>query len=160
VIYFIQVNRRGPVKIGFTVGGARSRLTFLQCATHLRLHLRATISGTRARERELHKQFKRYRIRGEWFKYEGDLEKYLKELPRAVRPPRYAPWTYNKQNRLLSYIKRFNKNHGYCPSYAEMAKAFRLKSSSAIHRLIIGLEHRGLIKRMSHLWRAIEVVRR
>jgi repressor LexA len=64
-----------------------------------------------------------------------------------------------KQYELLMYIDRHLKSRGIPPSYDEMKDALGLKSKSGIHRLIIGLEERGFIRRLPHRARALEVLR-
>jgi repressor LexA len=49
--------------------------------------------------------------------------------------------------------------HGVPPSFEEMRDALKLKSKSGIHRLIIGLEERGYIRRLAYRARALEVLR-
>jgi repressor LexA len=64
-----------------------------------------------------------------------------------------------KQHELLLYINRYLGEHGVSPSFDEMKDAVHLKSKSGIHRLILGLEERGFLKRLVHRARALEVVR-
>jgi len=64
-----------------------------------------------------------------------------------------------KQHRLLMLIDSRLKEQGVPPSYDEMKDELGLKSKSGIHRLIIGLEERGFIRRLPHKARALEVIR-
>ena len=48
---------------------------------------------------------------------------------------------------------------GTTPSFEEMMVAMELKSKSGIHRLVMGLEERGYIRRLFNKARAIEVLR-
>lgn len=79
-IYFIRANGKGPVKIGFA-GSLKLRLSGLQTSHHQKLRLVAAIEGTPAHEKLLHRKFMDYRMKGEWFKVEGELLKYLDTLP-------------------------------------------------------------------------------
>lgn len=64
------------------------------------------------------------------------------------------------QQLLLKYIGDFiAQNNGVVPSYGEMKTAMNMKSKSGIYRMIIALEERGLIRRLPHRARAIEIVR-
>ena len=63
-----------------------------------------------------------------------------------------------RQNDLYGFIEDYAAKHGICPSYDEMANALNLKSKSGIHRMILGLESRGLIRRMAYRARAIEIL--
>jgi SOS-response transcriptional repressor LexA len=47
---------------------------------------------------------------------------------------------------------------GSAPSYDEIGKAIGLASKSGVHRLVTGLEDRGMIRRIPGRARAIEIV--
>lgn len=64
-----------------------------------------------------------------------------------------------KQYQLLMFIDSHLNENGVSPSFDEMKEALGLKSKSGIHRLIIGLEERGFIRRLPHRARALEVLR-
>jgi repressor LexA len=64
-----------------------------------------------------------------------------------------------KQHELLIFINEHIARTGTSPSFDEMKDALDLKSKSGIHRLIMGLEERGFIRRLPHRARALEVVR-
>ena len=62
-----------------------------------------------------------------------------------------------RQMAALAFIRQYIAGHGYAPSCDEIAAAIGLKAKSRAHYLLIGLEKRGLIRRMRG-WRAIEIV--
>jgi len=64
-----------------------------------------------------------------------------------------------RQHQLLEFIHGYMSDHGVPPSFEEMRGALKLKSKSGIHRLIMGLEERGYIRRLQYRARALEVVR-
>ena len=64
-----------------------------------------------------------------------------------------------RQHQLLRFIHDYMNQHGVPPSFEEMRDALRLKSKSGIHRLIMGLEERGYIRRLAYRARALEVTR-
>ncbi len=64
-----------------------------------------------------------------------------------------------KQHELLTFIHQRVKEQGVPPSFEEMKEALDLKSKSGIHRLIMGLEERGFIRRLANRARALEVVK-
>lgn len=64
-----------------------------------------------------------------------------------------------KQKELLLYIRDTLAQEGVTPSFDEMKVALGLRSKSGIHRLIMGLEERGFIKRLPHRARALEILR-
>jgi repressor LexA len=64
-----------------------------------------------------------------------------------------------RQHQLLRFIQGYLSNHGVPPSFEEMRDALKLKSKSGIHRLIMGLEERGYIRRLPYRARALEVTK-
>ncbi|PPR61849.1 MAG: LexA repressor [Alphaproteobacteria bacterium MarineAlpha4_Bin2] len=64
-----------------------------------------------------------------------------------------------KQHQLLMYIHEMMETQGVSPSFDEMKDALKLKSKSGIHRLIMGLEERGFLRRLPHRARALEILR-
>lgn len=74
VVYFIHCD--GFIKIGSTTR-VEYRLATLQVANPHQLDVLLVEDGGEKREAELHKEFAEYRVRGEWFRLEGRLRKYL-----------------------------------------------------------------------------------
>ena len=64
-----------------------------------------------------------------------------------------------KQAELLRFIHECLKDAGVPPSFNEMMDALDLRSKSGIHRLLMGLEERGFIRRLPNCARAIEVIK-
>lgn len=79
-VYFIKHGRRMVVKIGVS-NNVDKRLSALTTSSGERLTCLATIEGGYGLEKALHRQFAKYRIKGEWFKLEGELAAYIKSLP-------------------------------------------------------------------------------
>lgn len=73
MIYFIQCGQDGPVKIGFTVKSAESRLALLQTGNHQTLTILRVMRGGYRLERWLHVRFRDVRIRSEWFAFHPDM---------------------------------------------------------------------------------------
>lgn len=64
-----------------------------------------------------------------------------------------------RQADLLRYIAGYVEAHGgLYPSYREMAAGVGVASSSAVHRLLNGLEARGRVRRLPYRARAIELL--
>lgn len=63
-----------------------------------------------------------------------------------------------RQIATLDFIKTTIADKGAPPSFAEIADAVGLKSKNGVHRIVTGLEDRGLIRRVPGRARAIEVV--
>lgn len=64
-----------------------------------------------------------------------------------------------KQYELLIFVNKYLNEQGVSPSFDEMKDALGLRSKSGIHRLMMGLEERGFIRRLPHRARALEVLR-
>ena len=65
----------------------------------------------------------------------------------------------HKQAELLSYITDYQSfNKGISPSFDEMCAAIGLKSKAGVHRLLVALVERGLIRRQLYRARAIEII--
>ncbi len=62
------------------------------------------------------------------------------------------------QAKLLGFIKAQIAERGFAPTFEEMREHMGLSHRSGIHRLVTGLEGRGLIRRQFHKARAIEVL--
>jgi hypothetical protein len=86
LIYFVQNGK--AVKIGFT-NNLKLRLKHIQLGSHRKIELLRTIPGDENTEREIHWQFGRYRIRGEWFWLKPDLQEFIQGL--HLSPPIVAP---------------------------------------------------------------------
>ncbi len=66
-VYFMQVEPEGPIKIGIAEN-VQSRLDSIQSASPYPIRVIGVIPrGGIKLERELHRQFKEGRLRGEWF---------------------------------------------------------------------------------------------
>lgn len=63
-----------------------------------------------------------------------------------------------RQNHLLVYLRKYIGDHDTAPSFDEMQEHMRLSSKSGIHRMLQGLEERGLIRRLHRRPRAIEIL--
>lgn len=81
---------------------------------------------------------------------ENLITEYRRESTRVGLTPR--------QKCALTFIRRYFAEHGIAPSYEEIIRGLGLKSKSGAHRLIIGLETRGHIRRLPDRARAIEVI--
>lgn len=62
-----------------------------------------------------------------------------------------------KQLQLYRLMEDYKQRNGIMPSYEEMQEMIGLKSKSGVHRLITGMEARGVIRRFPNLARAIEL---
>ena len=63
-----------------------------------------------------------------------------------------------RQKQILNFIEESIRKNGYAPSLDEISRHFDLHSISTIHKHLVNLEEKGLIKRHWNRARAIEVV--
>jgi repressor LexA len=63
-----------------------------------------------------------------------------------------------RQHETLAFICDYIAEHCYSPTFQEIADGIGLRSKSGVHRLISGLEERGLIRRLHYRERAIMIV--
>ncbi len=63
-----------------------------------------------------------------------------------------------RQKQVLDYLRDSIEKNGYAPSLIEISRHFNLNSISTIHKHLMHLEEKGLIRRHWNRARAIEVV--
>ncbi len=63
-----------------------------------------------------------------------------------------------RQAQCLRFIAEFSTQHGYSPSYAEIAAATGFRSRSNVHYVIVALEKAGRVRRASTGRRRVEIV--
>lgn len=63
-----------------------------------------------------------------------------------------------KQHAILQFMKDFTEQHGYAPSYREIAKHFHLNSIATVHKHIKALAAREKIKKKPNLKRSLEFI--
>lgn len=77
MIYFIRAGRL-YVKIGYCLAFPHGRMAQLQTGNPLELELIGLVEGSRKDEAEWHRRFRHLRVRGEWFRWTGELRKAAK----------------------------------------------------------------------------------
>ena len=82
-VYFIA--REGHVKIGWSQDVDR-RLSELQIGSATALSLRGTFPGKLSDESRMHERFSEFRESGEWFRLEGELAEFVRNLAVKGRP--------------------------------------------------------------------------
>ncbi|MBT5651463.1 MAG: transcriptional repressor LexA [Nitrospina sp.] len=63
-----------------------------------------------------------------------------------------------RQREIYDYLKEHIRSKGYAPSIVEIGKQFQLSSPATVHKHLLHLEEKGLIRKQHNLSRAIEVV--
>jgi repressor LexA len=64
-----------------------------------------------------------------------------------------------KQLDIVSYIRRYQEQHGFAPSIREIGERFILASPSTVKHHLDALEAKGYIKRLKGAARAIKVLK-
>lgn len=77
MIYFIQYGKDDFIKIGYTENNVLDRMQALQTSSPYKLNLLGVIEGDELTEKSLHEKFKKYHIRGEWFKSGKELLQFI-----------------------------------------------------------------------------------
>jgi repressor LexA len=62
-----------------------------------------------------------------------------------------------RQKEVLDFIADFIEEHGYSPSYEELARGLKLASLATVHKHIEALESRNYLRRLFNQSRSIEV---
>jgi hypothetical protein len=96
IVYFVQVENGGPIKIGKSEGDGSNRLSQLQVSSPYELVILGTVpdpAGTL--ESDLHWKFRHLHIRGEWFRPESDLLEFIRSAVAGgagpvLEDPRYS----------------------------------------------------------------------
>ena len=65
-----------------------------------------------------------------------------------------------RQKEVYDFLCRYIESKTYAPTIAEVQANFGLRSPASVHQLLTALEHEGLITRVKHASRGIELVRR
>jgi hypothetical protein len=63
-----------------------------------------------------------------------------------------------RQREILNYLSTYGEEHGYAPSFEEIASNFNYNSLATVHEHLSNLERKGYIKRSYNESRAIEIL--
>lgn len=63
-----------------------------------------------------------------------------------------------RQRQILDYLSSYAGEHGYAPSFEEIAEQFNYNSLATVHEHLSNLERKGYIKRSYNESRAIEIL--
>ena len=64
------------------------------------------------------------------------------------------------QHETMLFVQQYVDEHGYAPSYDDIAHGLRLKARSQAHHLVSRLCERGYLRRLPHRSRALSIVNR
>lgn len=84
MIYFLQSDHDGPIKIGYSKRDINRRLRRIQATSPYQLSLLAITYGGLDDEAKLHKRFKKLNIHHEWFNPESELLEYIALLNKPL----------------------------------------------------------------------------
>jgi len=76
MIYLIKCDKTNTCKIGYA-SNPENRLSQLQVGNPFSLEIVSIIDGDIPLEKELHKKFDKYRLKGEWFEYCDDIKNFF-----------------------------------------------------------------------------------
>lgn len=65
----------------------------------------------------------------------------------------------DRQQEILTFVRRYTESHGYPPSVREIGQAMGLTSSSTVHSHLEALERKGFLRRDPSKPRALEILR-
>ncbi len=65
-----------------------------------------------------------------------------------------------RQKQILDYLESYIGEHGYAPSFDEIATSFSFSSLATVHEHLTNLERKGYIRRAHNESRAIDIVPR
>ncbi len=65
----------------------------------------------------------------------------------------------DRQQEILTFVRRYAESHGYPPSVREIGQAMGLTSSSTVHSHLEALERKGFLRRDPSKPRALEILR-
>lgn len=88
-IYFIlegDLDERGAIKIGFTAGSPQARLENFQTGNSSPLSLLGSLPGTKQDEVFMHRLFRPWKIRGEWYRLSDRLLTFVNDLVLSDTP--------------------------------------------------------------------------
>jgi repressor LexA len=63
-----------------------------------------------------------------------------------------------RQREILTYLATYSEDHGYAPSFEEIATQFNYNSLATVHEHLTNLERKGYIKRAYNESRGIELI--
>src|SRR5688572_1838963 len=63
-----------------------------------------------------------------------------------------------RQHEILAFLGSYSEEHGYAPSFEEIAERFNYNSLATVHEHLSNLERKGYIKRSYNESRAIEIL--
>jgi len=112
-IYFIKNKKSTAVKIGIS-RNVEFRFTTLQTDNYEELIFIGSIFGGIITEKEIHKKLEKYKIRGEWFKFNKTVQKEINILleneieKRKVRKCKICGFSLSESN-----IKETCRHHDY-----------------------------------------------
>jgi hypothetical protein len=113
-VYFIEAPEVGRIKIGWSLDNPDARFAHLDTASPVKLEKRALLRGSQRCERDLHRRFAAYSVKGEWFEAAPELREYIRKWARnwdallLEGEPEYREWVKTLEGgvkKLVPYIR-------------------------------------------------------
>lgn len=140
MIYFIANSYSKSVKIGYSLS-PKQRFSQLQIGNSYKLDLIGVMKGDREVERDIHNKFKKYHIRGEWYKLNDNIIKFITEYATIIKNRdntfvRILELLGNKKTDILRYLAlNSNRERIVFKSKREMSNELNI-SYAIVHNLI------------------------
>ena len=131
-VYFLRAGKTGPIKIGYTKGFAPA-LPQMQRGNHEPLVILSVIDGDMSKEKEFHRRFAAWRLRGEWFRAENPLIEMINSLP-PYQHPNHSPEKQRAKLRCRAVAKpALEEAIRRAGSRYALAKAIRITTQAIYH---------------------------
>src|SRR5438128_5781292 len=78
--------------------------------------------------------------------------------PMSNQPRKKDMSLTKRQREILTYLATYSEEHGYAPSFEEIATQFNYNSLATVHEHLTNLERKGYIKRAYNESRGIELM--
>jgi len=103
MIYFIE-SESGHIKVGYCDSNIYDRLCNMKTMNPFKLTLLKVIPGERKEETEILKKFSNFIVRGEWFRADKEIYRFIKEQP-DFEDPIKNQWLFN--NRFIDILNTY-----------------------------------------------------
>ena len=109
MIYFIQSDNNGPIKIGYTATNINQRFQQLKTGNPCTLTLLCVIDGNEQDEKNLHEKLKSHRINGEWFSPHWSILNYISMLTPMEYPDLNKTISFDLKQEMIAIENRYIK---------------------------------------------------
>ena len=97
IVYFLQQDIDGLIKIGYTSGDINIRIKQFETGNPNQLKLLLVLEGGLELEKKLHERFHEFHERGEWFRPENELNDFIENVGGSASLSYYSVIGYEPQ---------------------------------------------------------------